>query len=285
MFYVVTINTSGPGVGAEVNDCELSMKVLRLPRKLRNKLMTHKVAVYNWLRKNASFKVDGSHVLHHSKLDEFHRYFTRHKEKFNREAYKIYKELKQRWPEQKYELINDLRKRRHNKKILTQLIAKLNRLDLPDNSEELASINYSIRELADWISPRYSTTLPAEIIVHMEERRKRIEAEIRRQYFDKLNKVYSMVKELEKEIKRLNDEKANVEAELTITGKERVKKHKELELRRQLINRRLEEVERKLKKIRKEAEQIQQEVWELEKIGIEVKEIMLSEVWTTLFPD
>lgn len=283
MFYVVNVNVSGLSIGAEVNERELTTRVLRLPRKLQYRLMTHKVAIYNWLRKNASFKVNGSYVLHHSKLEEFHRYFRLQKEKFNKKVYEIYEELKRTWPEQKHRLINDLRKRRQRKKTMAQLIAKLNRLDPPDNPEELARMEYSIRELADWISPRYSTTLPADVVAYQEERRKHIQAEIRKQYLDRLSNLYSRFKEVEQEKKKLEQHIANVKANLTIIGEKEERKRKKLELKLRSLSWDLKKVNREMEKTKKECQKIQQEVWELEVLGVEVEEIKMSDIWTDLF--
>jgi len=250
---------------------------------LQYRLMTHKVAIYNWLRKNASFKVNGSYVLHHSKLEEFHRYFILQKGKFNRKTSEMYKELKRTWPEQKKKLINDLCKRNQRKKSTKLLIAKLNRLDLPDKPEELARMEYSIRELADWISPRYSTMLPTDVKAYQEERQKHIQAEIRKQYLDKLNNVYSRFKELEKEKKKLEQKIAKVEAELTLTGEGQNRKRKKLEVEQRSLNWELKKVNKKLEKTKKECLKIQQEVRELEVIGVEVEEIKMSDIWNDLF--
>ncbi len=207
MFYVITLHVTGLNISAAIIEKQmLETRVHRLTMKARNKLMVKKLMLYQWLKRNASFQIQGSYVLHESKLQEFYRYYNETLEEFRKVVREVHSELIREWPRLKNEIVEELRKRIEDKDALERLLRELDRLDPPENPDDLATMDFSIIPLMVRLSPHHYAALPAEMIETLEQARRRLEEEIRQQYIQRIHELNARLEELEQERMRLERE-------------------------------------------------------------------------------
>ena len=257
MFYVISVHVRGLDKSIEAIEKELiHTKVYRLTKKARNKLMAQKVSLYQWLERNSSFKVGDSYVIHESKLQEFREVFERKHQKFRELVREVHEELKKRWPDQKREIEIELRRRIADEEVLERLLNHLERLEPPEDPDQLANLSFSILPLLVRISPQNYAAIPAEFIGTLEQERRQIENEIRQQYIQRIEELTARLEELERERERLRRELSAVNSE---------------EERRIRISR-LGSITRAESHIREELRQISHEINDLQSMNIQVED-------------